>query len=108
MYAGVGVRRVPVVSKCECVGGCHRLPHCEEVTVYGEGGSQRQGEEEELGSGVVLYSLPPVLLVGMLLCVTTSMDSDLSPSLTSSNTFPVSGTNCCMRIPNNAHIGLSM
>ena len=39
MCAGVGVRRVPVVSKCECVGGCHRLPHCEEVTVYGESGS---------------------------------------------------------------------
>ena len=55
VYAGVGVRRVPVVSKCECVGGCHRLPHYEEVTVYGEGGSQRQGEEEEeLGSGVAV------------------------------------------------------
>ena len=57
VYAGVGVRRVPVVSKCECVGGCHRLPHYEEVMVYGEGGSQRQGEEEEeeeLGSGVAV------------------------------------------------------
>ena len=40
-------------EESECAGGCHHLPHYEEVTVYGEGGSQRQGEEEEeeLGSG---------------------------------------------------------
>ena len=40
-----GVRTVPVVSECKCVGGCYRLPHYHEFTVPAH-------SQEERGSGV--------------------------------------------------------
>ena len=42
-----GERVVPVVSECKCVGGCYRLPHFQEVTVYGDNGTQELGTGEE-------------------------------------------------------------
>ena len=55
-----GVRNVPVVKECKCVGGCYRLPHYQEIKVQGvesprgeEGGSgEVRGEGVSEGSQV--------------------------------------------------------
>ena len=44
-----GVRNVPVVKECKCVGGCYRLPHYQEIKV--QGAESPRGEEG--GSGEV-------------------------------------------------------
>ena len=46
-----GVRNVPVVKECKCVGGCHRLPQYQEVRL--EGGEGVRGRGEDGGSGEV-------------------------------------------------------
>ena len=32
------------MRECKCVGGCYRLPHLQEVTVYRDSVTQGQGE----------------------------------------------------------------
>ena len=53
-----GVRTVPIVSECKCQSGCYRLPHYQQVTVYGhsssepmEDGGEREGGGESGDSG---------------------------------------------------------
>ena len=49
-----GTRNVPVVKTCKCVGGCHRLPHYEEVRMDGGQDVRPRGDGgEEGGSGEV-------------------------------------------------------
>ena len=49
-----GMRNVAVAKTCKCVGGCHRLPHYEEVGMdRGEGVRPRGDRGEEGGSGEV-------------------------------------------------------
>lgn len=43
---------MPVVNECNCVGGCHRLPHFKDVRLEGGAGRSREGGEEG-GSGEV-------------------------------------------------------
>ena len=57
MCVCAGVRTLPVVSECKCVGGCIRLPHYQQFTVpvdrgtHGEGEGEGEAEAGEMGSG---------------------------------------------------------